>query len=454
MRRLLITLLVLPLGCRACPTSAPCGIELELAAISSQRSTPEPALCQSPMTTWSGTLDLPSLWSLALANNPALREAAADINVARGQLIQAGKYPNPRLAYSEEAIGTKQAAPGNLVLQATQEIVTGGKRRLDMAIARQGVDVAGLASLGRKFDVLTRVRRAYLDYLGWWYTVEANRRIVASLEKSVGVLREQVEVVKDRPRVDLVRSQSALEEARTNLNRNRASLEASWQQLAAEVGTPDLRPADDPPERIDGAPRWEATAVLERVLSANTDVQQVAAETERARLEFERARAEAVPNVTVGTGFARNFAEDEIGGVVSMETALPLWDRKQGRIREAEARWARAQAAQVTAANRLRRDIAEAFGRYQSSLRHVEGLGSQVIPRLEESARLVRESYQARGAQITFTDVLLAEQALNEARLRLEEVRRELWRAIADLQGLMQLDVGEVLRSAGTGPAA
>src|SRR5262249_40926961 len=131
------------------------------------------------------------------------------------------------------------------------------------------------------------------------------------------------------------------------------------------------------------------------------------------------------------------------GAVVSVETPLPLWDRKQGRILEIEARWARAQAAQRTIANRLQRDTAEAFGRYGVALRQVEGVRTEVLPRLEKSVELVLESYRAGAAQITFADVLLAEQTLNDARLRLEEMRRDLWRAIADLQGLMQLDIDE-----------
>jgi cobalt-zinc-cadmium efflux system outer membrane protein len=443
MRRLLVPLVGLCLGCHACPPSAPCPAEPEPAAVAPVPGDADTAPRAPSVAALPGPLDLPTLWGLALANNPALREAAAEVGAAQGQLVQAAKYPNPRLAYSEEAIGTKQAAAGNVVIQATQEIVTAGKRRLDVAIARQGTGVAGLALLGRKFDVLTRVRRAYYDYLGWWYTAEANRRIVASLEQSVAVLREQVEVVKDRPRVDLVRSQAVLEEARISLARSRASLGAAQGQLAAEVGVADLPFPEAPAERPGAAPRWEAEPVLRRVLAVNSDLRQAAAEAERARLEAERARAEAVPNVTVGGGFARNFAEDEVGGVVSLEVPLPLWDRKQGRIQEAEARWARARAAQRTAADRLRRDTAEAFGRYLAAARQEEGLRTQVLPRLVESARLVRASYQDRVAQITFTDVLLAQQALDEARLRLEEARRELWRAVADLQGLMQLDVGE-----------
>ena len=42
-----------------------------------------------------GGIDLPSLWALALANNPELREAAADVEEARGQRVQAGKCPTP-----------------------------------------------------------------------------------------------------------------------------------------------------------------------------------------------------------------------------------------------------------------------------------------------------------------------------------------------------------------------
>jgi cobalt-zinc-cadmium efflux system outer membrane protein len=170
-------------------------------------------------------------------------------------------------------------------------------------------------------------------------------------------------------------------------------------------------------------------------------LKQAAVESERARLEVDRARAEAVPNVTVGGGYSRNFAEREEGGVVSVETALPLWDRKQGRIREAEARWAKAQAMARSVANRLARDAAEAFGRYQAALQQ-EATLDRIYPLLDKSLTLVREGYKT-NRETTISDVLLAEEALNDNRLRRQEVRRDLWRAVADLEGLMQMDLGE-----------
>ncbi len=74
---------------------------------------------------------------------------------------------------------------------------------------------------------------------------------------------------------------------------------------------------------------------------------------------------------------------------------------------------------------------------------------TEILPRLRESLNLVQVGFQVGfqkgAAQLTFADVLLAEQSLNDAKLKLADARRELWRAIADLQGLMQLDLGEEL---------
>ncbi len=124
---------------------------------------------------------------------------------------------------------------------------------------------------------------------------------------------------------------------------------------------------------------------------------------------------------------------------------MPVWDRKQGRIVEARARLDRAEASRQATVARLQRDTAEAFGRYEVARLQVDRLNRLVLPRLEESLDLVRKGYQAGAAQISFADVLLAEGQLNESKLKLADNRRELWRALADLQGLMELDVGEEL---------
>jgi outer membrane protein TolC len=61
------------------------------------------------------------------------------------------------------------------------------------------------------------------------------------------------------------------------------------------------------------APLWDADLVRQRVMAVNTRLKQAVVEAEQARLQVERARAAAVPNVTIGGGWSKNFADPEAG---------------------------------------------------------------------------------------------------------------------------------------------
>jgi cobalt-zinc-cadmium efflux system outer membrane protein len=443
MHRRLIPLLLLTAGCRAPGIDVPQTVEGHVQAVGGVRATLEFTPCAAAAPSPPGRLDLPALWGLALANNPTLREAAADVEAARGRNIQAGLYPNPRFLYNHDTIGSNIAPQGNYSFQVNQEIVTAGKRRLDRGVTRLETASAAVALVGRKFETLTRVRRAYYDYLGQRYLLDLSAEAVATLEQGVEITRRQVEQAKTRPRTDLIRLEALLEEARITQARAQESLEGAWRQLAAEVGVPSL-PA---PEGIAGLPdvppAWDGDRVLQRVLAANTALTQARVEADRAGLAVERARAGAVPNVIVGGGYNADNTDQTAGALITAETALPVWDRQQGAIHEAKARLAFAQAAVRSAETRLARDTAEAFARYRAAGRQVGRLEAEVLPRLTESLGLLRKAYQAGSAQVTFSDLLMTEQNLNATRVNLAEARRALWLAVGDLQGLMQLDIGE-----------
>jgi cobalt-zinc-cadmium efflux system outer membrane protein len=443
MRRWPLLLLVVATGCRAwCDHVHPL-IEQQIADVASQKAEPLILPCAAPVPPTEGPLDLPALWDLALRYNPSLREAAAEVEAARGRFIQAGKYPNPRFIYTEDVIGSSLAPEGNYSFQVSQEIVTAGKRRLDRAAAARGMDASRVALLGRKYDTLTRIRRAYYDYQALAALVRVNEEVIQSLEEGVENTRKLVEEAKTTPRDNLLRLQVLLDQARISQARSRINLEAAWKQLATEVGVANLpRPATEaalPPV----VPSWDAESIAWRVQSVNTELVQTGLEAERAKLEFERARAEAIPNITVGAGWGRAAVESTSGALITIETPIPVWDCKQGRIHETRAKWEQAEAARRTAVNRLSRDTAEAFARYEGARQQEERLRQVVLPRLEETLQLVRAGFQVGRAGLTFLDVQDAVKSLNDEKLKLVEVHRELWRAVADLQGLMQLDLNE-----------
>jgi cobalt-zinc-cadmium efflux system outer membrane protein len=442
-RRWLFAPLVLAAGCATTADRVPCLIEQEIQSVAPARVEYVVGHIDEaePLATPS---DLPGLWQLALAHNPALREAAAEVELARGRLIQAGTYPNPKVAYHGEGLGSHLQSKGNNTVELSQEIVTAGKRRLDRDAAGRALDAAATALLGRKLDELARVRRAWYDYQSLLRARQVNRDTVKGLEEGVEGTRHLVEDVKSHPFYQLLRLQVLLEQAKINLARSETNVAAAWQQVAAEVGVPDLPPPPSSPALPDAPPQWSAELVKQRVLSANTDLTLAALETDRARLAFERARAEAVPNVTVGVGYNRLFLEETAGVALTLETPIPVWDRRQGLIHEKRARWAQAEAAERSVAGRLSRDIAEAFARYEGARIQVDRLKKVIVPKLEQNLKLVRSGFYEAGAKdLTFLDVQTAVQTLAEARARLADAHRELWKAVADLEGLMQLELGE-----------
>src|SRR5438552_862757 len=99
MLRWFMPLLALAVGCQSAHVDVPSAVEGAVIGLAPAGSAVEIIPCQAaaadpPVL---DHLDLQTLWSLALGYNPSLREAAADVEAARGRLVQAGLYPNPHV---------------------------------------------------------------------------------------------------------------------------------------------------------------------------------------------------------------------------------------------------------------------------------------------------------------------------------------------------------------------
>ncbi len=107
---------------------------------------------------------LADLQRIAATNSPALRQAVADVEAAKGNLIQAKTYPNPRVGYLMNPSNNNDVAgvQGGFV---DQPIVTGGKMKLGAAAAQMDVNNAILAMKRARSDLSTAVRKAYFTLL-------------------------------------------------------------------------------------------------------------------------------------------------------------------------------------------------------------------------------------------------------------------------------------------------
>src|SRR4051812_15773490 len=119
--------IVLVIGCQSAPSPLPALIEGNVIGLAPRGAIVEiiPSQAAAPLPSID-RLDLHALWELTLSHNPALREAAADVEAARGRWVQAGLSPNPPSRYNPDTIGPNTAPQGNYPFEVAQEIVTAG----------------------------------------------------------------------------------------------------------------------------------------------------------------------------------------------------------------------------------------------------------------------------------------------------------------------------------------
>src|SRR5262249_1777530 len=88
------------------------------------------------------SLTLEVLEALALEHNPTVEPAAAAIEQQRGNMIQAGLYPNPQVGYLRSDSSPSDKARTNGAFFG-QEIVTAGKLRKSRDVEFQEVERLG-----------------------------------------------------------------------------------------------------------------------------------------------------------------------------------------------------------------------------------------------------------------------------------------------------------------------
>jgi len=228
-----------------------------------------------------GELTLEQLESMARDGNPAIAEATARAQALRGKYVQVGLCPNPTVGYVAAEIGN-QGKAGQQGVFVGQEIVTGGKLRLNRNVAAWEVQRADQLVAATELRVLTDVR------MGYYETFIAQRRlqVTSQLQKTGQKLMEAVETLRaarESSEIDLLQAKVEADNAKILVENARTSLRGAWQRLATVVGDPEIplqRLADDPSRPISDLGFDES---LDRLLSQNPQLAAAYTEIERAQ---------------------------------------------------------------------------------------------------------------------------------------------------------------------------
>jgi cobalt-zinc-cadmium efflux system outer membrane protein len=314
------------------------------------------------------------------ANSPRVRAIRAAIDVARADVLSAGRWPNPRVTFDRESV----AGITENMAMVSQVLPINGSRRLQVQASGALVE----ASSSRVDDELRRARADLRLAFAQLVTAQVRER---ELTAAHGRLRGLADVLAKREAAgdtagfDRLRAErevldldADLALARADRTRAQAALTGFFADApdAARIAAVEVaiqRPALPP-----------IAALVEQAESTRGELLALRKEIDAARFSERAADRRRIPDPEVVAGTkSSTFAGGDIGSVVTVHATVPLFDRSR-----AERALARAKAAQAEAR-------VEAF---RVALRsEVTGLRALVVERRETAERY-------RSAAVTGAD--------------------------------------------------
>lgn len=326
------------------------------------------------------------------ADSPRVRAIRAGVDVARADVLAAGRWPNPTFSVDRESV----AGVTEYLTMVSQPLPVSGRRGLD-------VQAASARASARSSRADEDVRRLRADLRLAFADLVAAQRRVQELTASRTRLRELADVLAKREAAgdaagfDRLRADREAFDVETDLalaatDRARAqSILASFfadvadpSQLAASTGT------------IAAASVPSVDALLERAESTRGELQALRHDADAAAFAARAADRRRIPEPELVAGSKSSTAGGgDVGSVVTVHASIPIFDRARperalavARATEAEARAAafrlvlRGQVAALRAVVLERRALAD---RYRS----------QSLNSAAEIERIAQVSYDA-----------------------------------------------------------
>jgi outer membrane protein, heavy metal efflux system len=393
-----------------------------------------------------GEFTVDELVRRALTDNPDLRAARAEVDAARGRLLQAGLRPNPMLDLSAQQNVT---GPDN-------NITAGVTLPLDLNRRKEGrVGVAERELEMKSAQVADRERSLRADMRMKAGEVLAAQRNLHVTQDLLDVNRNALGLVRERVRRGAAPS---LDENLERVEVNR--LDASRQLLESRVDVPTLQLkalvglGPDAPLAIQGDLSPPLLALdreegLRQALMARPDLLAARAEVEMARAMIRKEQAEGRWDASVNVGYMRqNFGFDlngltergetrpitdifhYVGGGVTV--MLPVRNRNQGNIAAAFAATQAAERRADFATLTVRQEVAAAFIQHQAAQRSLEIYAQGVRELARQNLEVMRKAYEL--GRTSLLDVITEQRRYIDVEMGYTDALKQVYDAMVDIE--------------------
>ena len=364
-----------------------------------------------------GVLSLSNALSLALLRNPALAATAHEIGAQGGAVEQAGLLPNPVFSASSQNAGNSvlQGFDGEaLTFSLSQTILLGGKRAKAIRVAQLDRDLAVWDYESKRMDVLTEVVLSYIDLLKAQEGLVLTQSLVTLADQTLAAVSTRVRFGKASP-VEETRGRVRLGSVQIEQQRAQRALATARKRLAATWGgtSPIFERVQGELDPVRPIPSF---ATLTERLAQNPDLARWASETVQRRATIELAESRAIPNLTVRLGIQQYLRTGDSAFAAGISIPLPLFNRNQGRIKQASQQFSRALEMKRNVQVLLATTLNTVYQQLSTDYAEVTTLEETVLPGAQSAFEAIEYGY--RRGKFNQLDVLQAQRTLFSARIQ------------------------------------
>ncbi len=377
--------------------------------------------------------DVGTLWLAAQYFNPALEGARSRIAEAKAAIVTAGARPNPNLG-----IAPGIPSPYLLTLDFAVPIETAGKRGYRIDSARSLDQAANFDLADTVWKLRSGVRAALLDYL----LASRNLKLLLSEEKiredQVNLLEQRFAVGEiprpdlDLARIEFLKAHIAISTAEGQVGQTRAA-------LAAAIGIPvaALQAVDFSWSNLDSPPSAESLSpqqIQREAVVNRLDVRRALAQYAATESDLQLEIAKQYPDVAIGPGYT--YEEKNNFFTLGISTTLPIFNRNQGPIAEADARRKEAAAAFLDKQLQVIAGSEQALALYTAALRELTEADTSLRTLQEQQEQMTRRAVDiGEQDRLSLNGVQIESAVL--ARARLDALSRAQ-RALGQLEDSVQ----------------
>ena len=350
-------------------------------------------------------LSLTDALALFLQHNLDVLIAKYGIEYSKGQQITARLFPNPVMSIGNVASFTQGRTAGNsgqMFVQAQQLFELAGKRGYR-------IESAGFGAQSAEASFEDAVRQLGFTVKDSYYRVQLAQRRLALAEENRDRFSRILDINTIRfkkgyiAEVDLIRIRLQVVDFQSQV------IEAIQE---AESARADLRQL----LRLSPLTRLELTTDLDfrRVdpdigklrsvaLEARPDLRGKRAAYSQREADLKLARAYRYPDVTVGAGYSvqgPRGPDNQQMGILNFGVPLPLFNRNQGGVAQAEVAAQSAQADLDKTVNQVENQVDVAYHNLVQSRRLVEAYLAGVLDDARSTVTIVERAYERGGATI------------------------------------------------------